>query len=157
MLGAAAASNNMGATAYAEYAPAMRNGWTYCTTVISDTSVDAAVTDVFDCMVFFDEDSCVKNSLKLTPGGVYVINRSLCRSDPADKTARIVGVSANDIAGELGNDKLLNVIMLGATVAATGVFDLEFLREEIRKEFAANPRVVELNIAALERGAAAAK
>ena len=157
MLGAAAAAKDMGATSYAEYAPAMRNGWTYCTTIVSDGIVDAAVTDVFDCMVFFDEDSCVKNSHKLNPGGVYIINRSLCHSEPAVKDAKVVEVMANDIADEMGNAKFLNVIMLGATIAATKVFDLEYMKDQIREEFSAKPKIAEANIAALERGASLVK
>ncbi len=158
MLGAAAAAFDMGATAYAEYAPAMRNGWTYSTVIIStEPVVDCAVSDTFDCMVFFDEDSCVKNSDKLNPGGIYVINRSLCTSDPADASARVIEVRANEIAEELGNEKYLNVIMLGAVIQATGVFDLEYMRQQIRETFASKPAVAEANIKALERGADAAR
>ena len=41
------------ATSYSEYAPAMRNGYTYTTLILSDREVGAQVTASYDCMAFF--------------------------------------------------------------------------------------------------------
>lgn len=152
LLGMAAVKAKQFATSYSEYAPAMRNGYTYTTLIVSDKEVGAPVTESYDCMVFFDEDSCVTQNACLKMGGDYIVNTSLVTTMPDKARGRIFRVPASEIADELGNERLLNVIMLGAIAAVTHAVETQYLEEIIQSMFGKKPEIAKLNITALHRG-----
>ena len=86
--------------------------------------------------------------------GLLIINSSLVDSVPARPDIRYLQVPANALARELGSDRTMNMIMLGAFAAGTGVTTLEALingLSEITKGRKAE--VMELNTRGLRRGA----
>ena len=157
MLGAAAVDHGHFATVYASYSPAMRNGFTYSTIILSPDPVLAPVTTYYDCMAFFDADSCIKQSHLLSDGGVYVLNSALVHSEPANKNAQVVKIDASHLANQLGNSKMLNIIMLGAVLGASDLLDPEWMKERIRMVFEKKPKVAEANIHAFDVGYQIAK
>ena len=152
MMGMASVNAGGYATSYSEYAPAMRNGYTYTTVIIADKEIGAQVTEAYDYMVFFDEDSCVKQKHCLKQGGIYIINSSLVNTMPDIEKGKILKIAASEIADELGNARLLNVIILGAIVAASEAVDKEQEENVILSIFGKKPNIAELNIIAFRRG-----
>ena len=98
LLGMAAVEAHQYATSYSEYAPAMRNGYTYTTLILSDREVGAQVTASYDCMAFFDEESCAAQSQYLKDGGSYIVNTSLVRTMPEENKGTVYLIPASDIA-----------------------------------------------------------
>lgn len=80
------------------------------------------------------------------------MNTSLVRTMPEGNRGTVYRIPASDIAEELKNDRLLNVIMLGAVVEATGSVAPPVMEEVLRSAFGKKPRIAELNIAAFRRG-----
>ncbi len=153
MMGAAAADSGKKATAYSEYAPAMRNAYTYTTLIVSDEMVGAPVTDTFDYMVFFDEASCALQSGKLDPEGkAYLVNTSLVTSAPAVKGKPVYGLPATEMADKMGDLRKVNIIMIGAILKVTGVLSLDAMEEQIRKSLGKKPEVAASNLEALYAG-----
>lgn len=152
MLGMASVDAGGYATSYSEYAPAMRNGYTYTTVIISDEEISAQITEAYDYMIFFDEDSCVKQNHCLKQGGIYIVNSSLVSTMPDPEKGKILKIAASEIADELGNARLLNVIILGAIVAASDAVNKEQEENVIIKMFGKKPKIAELNIVAFRRG-----
>ena len=67
-------------------------------------------------------------------------------------------VPANDIANELGNTKVANMVMLGAYIQAMGNLSFETIKEMLVHMFTGpKAKLVDLNIEALRRGAACVK
>ena len=63
-------------------------------------------------------------------------------------------LAATELAFGLGNLKVANIIALGAFVDHTQLLTMDSIRQAIRDLFAAkNPKMVELNLRALEVGA----
>ncbi len=85
------------------------------------------------------------------PNGIAVINEQEDLVVPQAKDGqKIYAVPANKIALEAIGKPLGNTALLGAFGAATGEFDLEVLKEAIKKRFSA--KLAELNIAAAQKG-----
>ena len=83
-----------------------------------------------------------------------IINSSLIDTDPSRDDIEVVRIPANDIALELGSERTLNMIMLGAFVAKTGVTTLDSIMNgltEIVKGKKAS--IMKLNRKGLDRGA----
>lgn len=152
LIGLANVENGCYATTYSSYSPAMRNGFTYSTIILSPDPVLAPVTTYYDCMAFFDEDSCVKMSHLLDEGGVYVLNSSLVRSQPKKQDAKCAQIRASHITNELGNSKLLNIVMTGAIMGACDLMNPDWMKGHLWKTFGKKPEIAELNIKAFDIG-----
>lgn len=75
---------------------------------------------------------------------------------PTDREDVIVyKIPCDEIASELGNQKVSNMVMLGAYAVATGAIKIDTLREMVHHMFTGRKaKLVELNLKALEYGAA---
>ena len=99
--------------------------------------------------------SLTKYEQTLQPGGLLMINSSVVTKEPARTDIRVVKVPANDIAHELGNPKVMNMVMLGAFVKATGFLKPDTISEMIEEIYTGpKAKLVPLNRQALERGLA---
>ncbi|MCM8778178.1 MAG: 2-oxoacid:acceptor oxidoreductase family protein [Candidatus Omnitrophica bacterium] len=88
----------------------------------------------------------------LKPNGIALINSDAGITIPLPRsTQKFFVVSARKIAEELGDEIMMNMVMLGAFVKATRLLKFSSLIEAIRK-YGFSPEVVELNIEAARRG-----
>ena len=62
-------------------------------------------------------------------------------------------IAANEIALEMGNERVANSIMLGAYVAASGAVELQSVKDAVAAQLKKRPQLVEINMQALARGA----
>ena len=86
--------------------------------------------------------------------GIIIINSSLVDQDPTRDDIEVVKIPANEIALELGSERTLNMIMLGAFVAKTGITTqgsiVNGLAEVLKGKKAG---ILDLNRKGVERGA----
>ena len=137
------------------YGAEVRGGTANCTVVVSDEEIASPVTSSPDYAVVLNKPSMVKYEGLMTSGGMMILNSNLVDVDPLRKDLDVVKVPANDIATELGSDRTLNMIMLGAFVGKTGISSVDSVMNglgEIVKGKTAS--VMELNRKGLDRGAA---
>jgi 2-oxoglutarate ferredoxin oxidoreductase subunit gamma len=91
-------------------------------------------------------------------GGVLVLNTSLINRSVKRSDLKVVEASANDIAEDLGDKRLVNAVMLGALVKATGVLPMEAVKKALQDHLPAkHQKLLPANFSALEKGADAAK
>jgi len=109
------------------YGAEVRGGTANCTVCISDEEIASPVASSPDYAVVMNKPSMIKYQHIIKSGGIMIINSSLVDADPTRKDIEIVKVPANDIALELGSDRALNMIMLGAFAAKTGIATQESL------------------------------
>ena len=65
----------------------------------------------------------------------------------------MVSLAANDIAAQLGNSKMANMVLLGALVDRTRVVDLETVKSSLVRVLPArNRKHIPLNIEAMDLG-----
>jgi 2-oxoglutarate ferredoxin oxidoreductase subunit gamma len=84
---------------------------------------------------------------------MLMYNSSLIERQEFRDDIRLVEIPASDIAEELGNPRVANLVMAGAYAKFSNLFTYEDLRETLPKLMPANKKdMVEINMAALEKG-----
>lgn len=96
---------------------------------------------------------------KVAPGGCLFINSSIVNEEIKRTDINVYKVPVNDIADELGNQKLVNIIMLGAVVEVTKIVSPEtILGSAFIKLFGeAKKKLIPANTVALGKGAESVK
>jgi 2-oxoglutarate ferredoxin oxidoreductase subunit gamma len=90
----------------------------------------------------------------LEKDGVLIYNQSLVNNLPKRQDIKFFPIDANNLAIELSNIMLANMIMLGALISITGVYDFDYLLKSIEKFFSqkGKSKIVSLNKQAAEIG-----
>ncbi len=140
------------------YGPEMRGGTSNCTVIVSDEEIASPVVSDPSAVVAMNAPSMEKFGSKVKPGGVLLYNSSLITEPPRRTDITIVGVPANELAAELGNSRIANVITLGALLELTRAVSMESARASLKKVLPAHRQeLIPINEAALEKGAAYVK
>jgi len=140
------------------YGPEMRGGKARCTVVASDEPIGAALVKRPSGAIVLNLPSFEAFEPAVKPDGVLVVNTSLIRERSTRTDIRVFHIDATDMAEELGNTRLANVICLGALVGATGMVRIEDVEKALEKNLPERHRkLLPLNFAALRRGAALAR
>ena len=108
-------------TFFPSYGPEMRGGTASCTVVVSDAAVGCPVINEADYVVVMNLPSLLKFEPQIRPGGVILMNASMINQKPSRDDITAISVPVNDLAAELGNVRVANMIMLGAFIRATNV------------------------------------
>jgi 2-oxoglutarate ferredoxin oxidoreductase subunit gamma len=139
------------------YGPEMRGGTAHCTVIISDDEIGSPLVRHPAAVIAMNLPSLDKYEPLVAPGGVLVVNSSLVTRHPARTDIRVVEVPANAMADELGSNKLMNLVLTGALLAATGALPLEAVERALAAHLPERHRsLLEANYQALRRGAALA-
>ncbi len=134
------------------YGPEMRGGTANCTAIVSSELIGSPVVNRPTALIAFNGPSLDKFGPKVKENGTIILNSSLIDSYEYDEKA--FPVPLNEIARDIGNQKVINMVALGAWARKTGVLSLSAvkngmeltLRESGKEEF------VEVNEQALEEG-----
>jgi 2-oxoglutarate ferredoxin oxidoreductase subunit gamma len=101
-----------------------------------------------------NKPSLVKYQPLISEGGLIIINSSLVTDIPSREDVQFVQIPANDFARELGSDRTINMIMLGALVARTGITTPDSIMKGLSEIIKAKKAsLMELNRKGLEKGA----
>lgn len=119
-------------TWFPSYGAEIRGGTANCTVIIADEEIGSPVVQQPSAMLVLNEASCVKFENRVGPQGLLFLNTSLiqCRLTRTDISR--IDVRANDIANELGDIRIANMVMLGAFLKRTGVVALESVLEALK-------------------------
>jgi 2-oxoglutarate ferredoxin oxidoreductase subunit gamma len=138
------------------YGPEMRGGTAYCTVVVSDRLIGSPIIRNPKHLVAMNRPSLEKFAPSVKSGGTIFINSSIISIDAGRDDVDVVKVPIIEIARELGNVKIANIIALAAFVSRSQVVDFELLRESVKAKFANKEKLIPLNMKALEEGKKAA-
>ena len=135
------------------YGPEMRGGTANCSVVVSDGEVYTPIVSAPDTVIVMNEPSLPKFEPMLKKGGLMIINSSLINSRPTRTDIDVVCVPCNQIAEELGMDRIANLVALGAFIKLTGAVALQSVEHAMKKVYKrAKPEMLELNKKALQAG-----
>lgn len=137
------------------YGPEMRGGTANCTVVISDEPIGSPVCLHPSIAVAFNNPSLEKYEPLVRPGGLLVVNRSLIVAPPTRTDLEIVLIPATEVATEMGQVRVANMILLGALLARQPVVSPHAVLSVLQEKLGARKaHLHDLNSAALERGLA---
>ena len=145
-------ATDLNVTFFPSYGAAMRGGTANCYVVISDEQIGAPVSNSVDDLVVMNGPSLHKFLPNLKPGGTLFINSSIVK-DPIDRDdITVVSVPVTEMALEMGNARILNIIMLGAYGGYTKAVEPEVITKGIHHKFENKPKVIPINDKAFETG-----
>lgn len=140
------------------YGPEMRGGTANCTVVVSEDPIGSPVVVEPQIVVAMNLPSLDKFESMVKPGGVLIINSSLINRSCERDDITVIEVPANQIANDLGNSKVANMVILGTVIAQTKVVDQDSVIESLKKVLPEHRHnLIPMNKEALDKGAAYAK
>jgi 2-oxoglutarate ferredoxin oxidoreductase subunit gamma len=156
LLTQAAAEDGLQVSYFPIYSPEVRGGTTTCTVVTTDGTVGSPISGRPACMLLMDQPSVDTNLARLRDGGLAVINTGLVRSLPRDDI-RVLRIPATETAIAIGNERIANMVMLGAYVGATQAVSAEALEAALKQVLPErHHQYLPLNMEALRAGMALA-
>lgn len=136
------------------YGPEMRGGTANCSVVVADSEIISPTVSEPTVLVAMNQPSLVKFGANVRPGGHIFVNSTVVNEKVARDDVTVHYVDCGKIAGELGNDRVANMVMLGAVVGATELIDLKAVQNMMSEIFTGKKaRLVQLNVDAIQSGA----
>ena len=130
----------------------MRGGTDNCQVVIGDQEIYSPLVEEADTLFAMNEPSYERFRPRLKPDGLLVINTSM--AEPRSGDGNTVAVPATEMANELGDVRVANVVMLGAYNRRRQIVPDDLLFAEVSHAFGGlTGRLLELNQAAFAKGA----
>ncbi len=141
------------------YGPEMRGGTANCSVIISPEQIPSPViAHDATSLIVMNLPSMEKFVPDLVPGGYALVNSSLIEEKVTRPHVTAIYVPANDIALELGNQTMTNMVMLGAFVQVTGCVRPESVLGALEHKLGERKaHLMELNRVAFARGAECAQ
>lgn len=141
------------------YGPEMRGGTANCSVMVSDGPIGSPViSNNATAAIIMNLPSLVKFESEVLPGGKLLINSSLIEKKAERTDVEVYYVPCNDIANELGNMKVANMVMLGAFLELTKLVEVESVIAALEKIFGeAKKNLIEINRTAIAKGAEAVR
>ncbi|MGM0598670.1 MAG: 2-oxoacid:acceptor oxidoreductase family protein [Candidatus Rifleibacteriota bacterium] len=135
------------------YGPEMRGGTANCSVVISQNEIASPIVLEPDALIAMNKPSVTKFEPKVKEGGTMIVNSSLIDITEFRKDIKTYSVPASEMANEIGNDKVANVIMAGVYSKLSGLFTYD----EVVNAFpnflpASKKELLEININAFKKG-----
>jgi len=140
------------------YGPEMRGGTANCCVVLTDDAIVSPIVLEPTELIAMNLPSLLKFEPTVKAGGTIFVNSSIIAEKVTRTDVKAVYVPCLEIAQELGNLKVANMVMLGAYIQAMGNLKVETIKEMLVHMFTGpKAKLVDLNIEALARGAACVK
>ncbi len=108
-------------TWFPSYGAEMRGGTANCTVIISNTMIGSPVVMMPDILIVMNRASLDRFLPSLRKKGMLFYDSSLITENLARRDIEGVPVPATNIAGDMGNPKSANMVMLGAFIAKTSI------------------------------------
>lgn len=155
LLGYAAIHEGKNVSFFPSYGVEKRGGAAMCTVVVADGEVGSPVVGSPSVSVILNQASFDKYASRVKPGGICIVNTSLVDTGDFDRgDIELIPVPMNDIAVQLGDARMVNMVAVGAYAAKTGVVSLQSLEEALRETLPErNHKYIPANINAIEAGA----
>ncbi len=135
------------------YGPEMRGGTANCSVTISTEPISSPIITEPGTAIVLNKPSLDKFAPLVKPGGILLINSSLIDPGYFRPGIKIFEIPANDLALEMGNTRVANMVLLGAFIELTSAVSIDSVIESLKKvlpEYRHN--LIPLNRAALEKG-----
>lgn len=135
------------------YGPEMRGGTANVTVILSDDRISSPYLHLFDTAIILNQQSMDKFESSVKPGGVLLYEPNGIHEHPTRTDINIYQIEATKLAGEMGNKKIFNMVVLGAYLKIKPVVALENVIEGLKKSLSQRyHHLIPLNEEAIAKG-----
>jgi 2-oxoglutarate ferredoxin oxidoreductase subunit gamma len=135
------------------YGPEQRGGTANCAVVVSGEQVGSPLVSQPTTAIVLNNPSYDKFEPTVRPGGLLIVNASLISKLSERTDIKVMNIKATELANELGNPKIANMILLGAFLEITGILSDDSILEALKKVLSPEKHsLLEINKRALARG-----
>ncbi len=153
LLAHAALDAGLHTTWYPSYGPEMRGGTANCTVVVSDEPIGSPVVAQPQAVIVLNLPSLDRFEPLVRPGGVLIVNASLVDREVARHDLDVIRIPADDVAAELGEPRLTNMVLVGALLTRFPALTAEHVATTLARVLPErHRRLLSANRAALARG-----
>lgn len=137
------------------YGAEVRGGTANCMVVISDNPIASPLVNKPNSLIAMNAASVNRFVSQIKHGGMLFYNSSLINEKPQLlDSVKMLGVPADELAMEIGDKRIANVVILGSYLNRIGIFNLDFAIEGLCDVLAKRHKdALSINTAALKRGA----
>ncbi|MCX6068431.1 MAG: 2-oxoacid:acceptor oxidoreductase family protein, partial [Chloroflexi bacterium] len=124
-----------------------------CTVVIADEEIGSPLVEYPPAAIVLNLPSYDKYEPDMQKGGVLVVNSSMVDRGAKRDDIITIFVPANEIAEEIGDKKLTNMVTVGALLAFVPEISLEALKSALKAHLPVrHHKLLPSNYEALQRG-----
>jgi 2-oxoglutarate ferredoxin oxidoreductase subunit gamma len=153
LLAQAGMEESFNVTYFPSYGAEVRGGTANCHVVLSTDEISSPTVETADSLLVMNEPSLDKFETMLSADGLLVANSTMIGRKSA---RRCVFVPASQLASDLGDVRVANLVMLGAYQRLKEILSEESLLGCLRRSLEGKGNLYELNRRAFEEGAKAA-
>ncbi len=135
------------------YGPEMRGGTANCTVVIADEEIGSPLVEHPPLGIALNLPSFDKYEAELQSGGTLIVNKSMVDRGSKRDDIHVLFIPCNEIAEEIGDKKLLNMVAIGALLTVLPELSMDDVRKALEGHLPARHRdLLPKNFEALKRG-----
>jgi len=135
------------------YGPEMRGGTANCTVIIADEEIGSPLVKNPPLAIALNLPSFDKYEEMLSTGGTLIVNRSMVDRSAKRTDINVLFVPCNEMAEEIGDKKLLNMVAVGALLTALPEISLKDIEKALEGHLPARHKhLLPKNYEALKRG-----
>jgi len=135
------------------YGPEMRGGTANCTIVIADDEIGSPLVKNPPLAIALNLPSFDKYEELLASGGTLIVNQSMVDRGARRTDIHVILVPCNEIAEEIGDKKLMNMVAVGALLTALPELTLKDIEKALESHLPARHKhLLPKNYEALKRG-----
>jgi 2-oxoglutarate ferredoxin oxidoreductase subunit gamma len=134
------------------YGPEMRGGTANCTVIISDEIIASPIASHVDVLVAMNGSSLQRFGELVKDNGVIFINSGMIQEYNPKAGIKVIPVDCKKLAAQvLHNEKVANVVMLGAVLRETGILETNQWKPALEAMFQEKRQgMIEINYQALK-------
>jgi 2-oxoglutarate ferredoxin oxidoreductase subunit gamma len=128
---AAALYDDKHSTLTQSYGPEARGGSCSAQVIISDEEILFPYVEEPQVLVCMSQEGYTKNIDSLVPGGLLIWDTDLVQVGEHDSSLTTYNVPSTRFAGELGNEMMANIVMLGFLSAVSNLVSVDSLLKAV--------------------------
>lgn len=115
------------------YGPEMRGGTVNCTIIISDEKISSPIINAYDSIIILNQPSMDKFESVVKANGQIIYESNNIINPPTRDDVDIVNIPANIEARNMGQKKVMNMIVLGTFLGLNPILKPESIMEGLKK------------------------
>jgi 2-oxoglutarate ferredoxin oxidoreductase subunit gamma len=115
------------------YGPEMRGGTANVTVIISNERISSPILNLYDTAIILNQQSLDKFERKLKPGGLLIYDTNGITKHPQRTDIKVYQVEASAEAARINNQRVFNMIVLGAYLKLNNYMKIEHIVEGLEK------------------------